>query len=234
MASETMTMTPSETTGLAVGDHMQGESVIHTKSGASATCCQSAIGEQLEIRDARQQLVFRFDPQTGQATLNVPAGNLRLVCEQGDIELQAAGTIRTSSDQVEIRARKRMTFSVLDRLGQVFSRLLFDGGRTRLEAKTWEQQVDKLDVSAGESRMEAERIKVSAKEMHTQSSSIRTKADRKDEELGQRTSRVEGLDLHQAGRWKSIIRGLSLFRSKSVVMKSEDDFKIQGEHIHLG
>ena len=100
--------------------------VLTTSEGASARCVEFEQREQLEVRDANQQLVFRFDPQTGQATLNVPQGNLRLVCETGDIELEAAGAIRTRSEQVDIEAREKLSLSVLSNLGRCISRLFVD------------------------------------------------------------------------------------------------------------
>jgi hypothetical protein len=81
--------------------------VVRAESGASA----SANGSAIEVRDASGALVVSYDAATGETRLVAPGGDLVLAArgkvrvEAGsDLDLRAAGEVRSTSTRVSVHA----------------------------------------------------------------------------------------------------------------------------------
>jgi hypothetical protein len=81
---------------------------LTTSSGASVTLREQAF----ELRDRHGRLVFEYDADTGHGSLSMPEGDLCLKAPRGNIELQAAGTLRLGAKHVAMTGeRADITFA---------------------------------------------------------------------------------------------------------------------------
>lgn len=72
---------------------------VVSKDGASAEVREVEGGERLRITDREGAMLLEYDPATGRAVLNVPAGNLVLSAPRGDVDIVAGGRVRLHGDR---------------------------------------------------------------------------------------------------------------------------------------
>lgn len=118
------------------------EQRLHAKDGASVAIVERDGQERIEIRDAERRLVFEFDPVLKKATLCLPEGDLAVRAPNGNIELEAGGTIRMNSKTLQLGADKAEL--ALREVVHTGERLIAKLDEARLVARRIETVTDKL------------------------------------------------------------------------------------------
>lgn len=207
---------------------------VETSCGASARKVEREGREQLEVYDSQDQLMFRFDPLTGGATLNVPKGNLSLNCEQGDIELNAAGAVRTSCRDFDVLATKRVSIALVEGVKKCLSRLLFRGGSIETKSSDVCIRAKNTKIESQETSIRGHRYDVKSDAIKMKSTRQAIETDVLEESSIRRMQKTESVSEIKAGRVRTIVSGLLQYRAKKAMMSAEGDYKINGEKIHLG
>ncbi len=196
---------------------------------------EGAIDEQkLCVFSSRNELMFQYDPKTGQARIVSDAQNLVIDAPKGDIELNAAKNIRLSGDAIELNGSSGIGLSVgtiFESLRSAFSlkpgQINLSGQHVKVSAKQGRIFIDDLrnHMKSVVSKMGDARLVVDR--LETAANSIIEKA--------KNTYRsTENLNQLKAGRMRMLINSTFHLKSKSSIIKAKDDVKVKGEKIHLG
>ena len=202
--------------------------------GAFASIVSSENGRTLNVYSSSNELLFEYDPELKKTRLFAAAENVVFEAPKGDIELTAAGNIRLRGHHVEINGRSGIGLSAGRMVETLKSALLILPG--------------KIDASALEVKVTARRagifldeavntIKTAVHKIGTVkllAGKIETTATTLIEKTKNTYRSMENLNQVKAGRMRMLINKTFHLKSKSCVIKAEDDVKVKGEKIHLG
>lgn len=193
---------------------MEGNAV--GRIGPTSTSCQAGDGsqaglerdqgrERLVVRDARQRLLFAYEPASGRCVISVPTGDLVLRAPDGRIELEAADGVRVRSEAtVEVDA---------------------DLVRTR---------VRRAEVQLEEGQVEAAVLTTSFRRLRQTVDVLELKAGRVVERAKESYRDIEGLAQTRAGRIRQVSEQAVHLLGRRLLLRAERDVKLDGDKIHLG
>ncbi|MBC2714112.1 MAG: DUF3540 domain-containing protein [Desulfobacteraceae bacterium] len=224
---------------IGVMDHQNPQSdpvpQMILSDGTFASLNNSEKGQTLCVYSNNNALLFEYNPDTKKARIFSNAENVVFDAPKGNIELNAAGNIRLKGQQVELTGRSGVGLSVV---GQMFEKLKSDlslkPGKIDITSQELRVSARRTSVFLEEARnnikavvSRIESVKLVAGKLETTASSIIEKAINT-----YRTT--ENLNQVKAGRMRMLIHKTFHLKSKSSIIKAEDDVKIKGEKIHLG
>lgn len=218
------------------------EERIATRDGASARLERSGESESLTVRDRMGRLMFQYDAATGQGTLIMPEGDLRLCAPRGGIELHAAHGIRataggalslTSAVGIELEARASR--------GHPAPQGPERSGTMHLSPEQVAIAGDTLRVDAGQSELHLG-------ETHAWAGTLRAAVDRAELGFGQVVRRAERVIDHaenvyqrvtelcelKAGRLRTLVNDSAWLKAGELTLLAKHDVRVDGEHINLG
>lgn len=194
----------------------------------------SAGDETVRVMSPANQLLFEVNPVTGATKLTIPAGTLELDAVHGDLVLRAGGTVRVEGQKVELRARFKLAMVVSNQLASVTTwfrmlpeRLQFGSDQIELSARNAEVKASSVDVTGETMKLHADKFQLKARSAETTAETVIEKA-------GNVYRTVRELAQLQAGRFRTLVSGISHFRSKRAYFSSEETFHIDGDQVNLG
>ena len=184
---------------------------IRARDGSRVALRREAAGDVLETRDRAGRLVFEFHPATGRAVVHVP----------GALEVRAGDSIRFHGASIDIEADAEL------RLRSGTSAVTLAPGSAALQA-------ERLGLEAEAVRLTAARVSATVGE-------ARVRADLLDHAVGRAllwarevVQRVDGLLSLHAGRVRARADGDYTVQARAANLTAREDFRVQGETIHLG
>lgn len=204
---------------------------VVARSGAYADVSPA---ESVRVFSSANELLFEYDPQSGKTRLFVPKGDLELVAPRGDIRLLAGGNLRLHGQSVIINARQRLGLAVRAAAGSIQSLVSLGRRRVRVEGEQLEFEAATAKSKFRSSHSESERCETHVQDLRIAVHRMETNADCIIENATNVYRSVADLLQHTAGRMKTLVDSIYQLRTKKAFLKSEDDFKIKGEKIHLG
>ncbi len=202
--------------------------------GTSAAIEEGANGQALCVYSNKNELMFQYDPSTGQARIVSDAKNLVIDAPEGDIELNAAKHIRLSGHTIELTGRSSIGLSA----GHIFETL-----RSAFSLKPGQVNLSgqEVKVSAKQGRIFFDEVRSHVKSIVSKMGSARMVVDRLETaansiiEKAKNTYRsTENLNQVKAGRMRMLIDATFHLKSNTTILKAKDDVKVKGEKIHLG
>ncbi|RJP44565.1 MAG: DUF3540 domain-containing protein [Desulfobacteraceae bacterium] len=207
---------------------------LNMADGKFASIVSSENGQILNVYSHTHELLFEYDPASKKARIFSDAQHVVFEAPKGDMELNAAGNLRLKGHHVEITARSGIQLSAGKIVEALKSALLILPG--------------KIDASALEVKVTARRagvvldeavntIKTAVHKIGTLkllAGKIETTAATLIEKTKNSYRTMENLNQVKAGRMRMLINKTFHLKSKSSVIKAEDDVKVKGEKIHLG
>lgn len=193
---------------------------IVTQSGARAVVTNEGA-ERIEVRDHRDQLLFSYQPETGQGTLSMPEGDLTLHAPRGDIALQSGGVIRCRGQGgVALSSGASSMVMGPNQVGLTSDELALSGARA--------------EILFGEARYKGATLTATIESVRV----VAKKVERVVVWLFERAKsvfrRVDDLDQLEAGRTRTIVDGTHFMKGKRTIIEAEEDVKLDGRKIHLG
>lgn len=197
---------------------------------------ENTVGnEVVKIFSDKKELVFEYDAKTGKARIFVRSGDLDLMTGKGDINLNAAGNIKFNAENIEVTGRSGISLGV--------SRLPGDdsGASIALDPRKVNISGPEMRISAGrgslfftELRYAGEKIYGTAGHVRIMARRIETAAKTIFEKADNVYRKVKELSQLQAGRKRVLVDDTFYVKSKRSVMKSDKNFKVKSDKIHLG
>ncbi len=207
---------------------------VSTAEGTYALKNSHEDGETLGVYSKNNELLFDYNSNTKKARIFSKAENVVFEAPKGNIEFNAAGKIHFRGHQVELSGRSGIDVSV----GQ-----LFEKARAGLTIKP-----GKIDVSSQEIKISARRAGLFIEEVRNNIKAVfsrigsarliveklETTASSIIEKTENAYRTIENLNQVKSGRMRMLIHNTFHLKSKTTVIKAEDDVKVKGEKIHLG
>jgi hypothetical protein len=207
---------------------------LSTKAGAGVAVEEIDGEEVVRVHSRRGELVLEYHPESGRTLVNIENGDLEFMARQGSISFHSAQDIRFGARAINLLSRWGTQLGVMDAGGEVTSALKLDAKRLQTispELKVAAQQADirikdaeyrgeDLSAEVGAVKMTARRIEVLAECVIEKAKNV------------YRT--VEELLQSRAGRMRTLVRGFCHLKARKAFFKTDEEFKVDGEKIHLG
>ena len=203
-------------------------------SGAYAAVDESSESPILRVFSKRNELLFEYDPDTERARVIVESGDLEFSTRQGDIKFNSARNIQIDGHQIELMSRSGIQLGVADLIGQVRSAFSLRPRKINLSSAQIDIAAQRSQAHVEEMRYTGKRflgkvgyVGLIAKKVETTAKTIMEKA-----ENVYRT--VKQLSQLKTGRMRTMVDSTYHLKTKKAFMKSEEDFKVKADKIHLG
>jgi hypothetical protein len=219
---------------IGVLDRMPAQRVT-ARSGAYAEVTEAREGETLRVYSSRGDLLVEIDPATDQARITVPTANLHLAAPQGDVQIAAGHAIRMAAGAIDLRAVQ----SVQARAGGIAagtepSTLSVDAEGARIEGRQLKLDAERGQANIGELRYSGKAAHLTAKTVRMAVDSLETVAETVIQSAQNLYTTVKQLAQLRAGRIRQRADETCHLKAGQVYLHAEQEFKVQGEKIHLG
>jgi hypothetical protein len=206
---------------------------LASRSGASLEIAGDT-DELLPVYSPTRELLFEYDPKRQRARLCVAEGDLELSTQNGDIVLDSAQDIRLRGRGVDISGEH-----------QVGLRVGASGDPERaaisLRRQRLQLQSPQLQVTSARSSVHSKEIRFIGGSFEATFERFRVKAERISwlantwvENARNAYRDIEELCQSRVGRMRTLVDKTYLVSSKRILFRSESDYKVQAEKIHLG
>jgi hypothetical protein len=207
---------------------------LSLSGGAYAEAAGPPRTEILKIFSKKHELLFEYDEKTGKARVNVESGDLEFVTQNGNIAFVSGREILFHGRSVGITSRRGICLGIMGAIGKIGSVLTLQPHTIRLSsaevgvsAERGEFQIDQARYRGRELLGEIGYAKLMAERLETAARCVIEKAKNV-----YRT--VEQLSQLKTGRMRTLVDSTYHFKAKKTFFKSEEDYKIKAEKIHLG
>lgn len=202
--------------------------------GAHAKVATDSGGARLEVISPEGQLVFAYDPISGQTRVRVPDGDLVLEAPRGGVRVEAAERIAMEGAEVNVRGRRAASLGCGAPDRRSGASLSVDGGDVRVRGTRVDVASLRASVHVQEGRSVADRLIGRYGEVDVRARIWRLAADRVVHRLRRLYERVEGLAERTAGRIRMLVDSSWQVRAGRISQRARDDVRIDGRKIDLG
>ena len=199
---------------------------LEARDGASARLVERNGAESLELRDAKNRLLFEYLPETGRCVLTVPEGDLALHAPRGNIDLLAGKDVQCQGRRIDLSASGPG--------GAARSSLSLEPETVSLSSGSLALAADRAQVLISEGNYQGYRLNVTVEQVKQVFERVETVATRIIERATDAYRQVENLSQLKAGRLRTLVKGACEIQGGRTSIKAESDVKIDGERINLG
>jgi hypothetical protein len=212
----------------------KSHSKTYSQSGSYTFLAESVDRSTFQIFSKRNELVIEYDAMKEKTKIHCPAGDLEFLAPAGNMVFQSAKSIELSGETISLKSKKRFDTLVQEHPGSSVSSLSIGNHQAkvscpdlRVTAKRGNFFIDDLVITGKKVLGNLVHATIKANKLETRTQSIINKTN----SLYQF---VENLTQLKTGRLKTLIEKTYHLKSKSTVLKSEEDFKIKANKINLG
>jgi hypothetical protein len=174
--------------------------------GAYATAGGPREEQTLRVFSGRSELLFEYDEAKRRARVNIENGDLEFVAMNGNIAFSSGRDVLIQGQSVGISSPSSIRIGTTDA-----------GGKLQAAVSLQDQCIE---LRGTEGRLAVERLQIAAQTLIEKAKNVfRT---------------VEQLAQLKAGRIRTLVDSTYFFKAKRAFIKSEEDYKIKAEKIHLG
>lgn len=206
-----------------------------TLANGAYAAIQGENGSQtLNVFSKRNELLFEYDPHSEKARVIMASGDIAFTAGAGDITFNAAGALKLEGHKIEMAGRSSIRLAVEDAMGLIRSAASLGRHKMKLSSPQLDVTTQSGTLTADEARFTGKTFfgklisaQVVAGKFETFSKTIIQKAQNV-------YQKVEQLSQLRTGRMRTLVDDTLHMKSKKAFLKSNDDFKINGDKIHLG
>jgi hypothetical protein len=191
-------------------------------------------GQSLKIFSRKKELLFEYDEKNGKAKINLESGDIEFVTRNGNISFAAGKDILLHGQTIGITSRTGMVMGVLDKLGKLKSALTMKANDLQLNSEEVAIEAQKGDLRINETAITGKKLdanfdssKITTNRLETIAQTIISKAKNM-------YNTVEQLSQLKTGRMRTLVKNTFHLKAKNSMLKSDEDFKVRAEKIHLG
>lgn len=215
-------------TDAAISDHQEIGYGAYIVKGDSST------SPSLQVFSKRNELLIEYDAASEKTRINIEKGNLEFSTQAGDIVLDSSQNIYLNADTIDLESRSNIQLSVKDSLGQLISAISIKSQRLKLSSQQLHMSAQITNFYSKSTRFMGESLKANIKESTVVSDKLTTLAISITEKAKNVYRTVEELSQLRAGRVRTLVKNTLHIKANKTYMKSQDDFKVNAEKIHLG
>lgn len=203
-------------------------------NGAYAVLDPTSATPVLQLFSKRNELLLQYDPESEKARINIESGDLEFMTQNGNIVLNSANNIQLKGRNIELAGESGVQLGVIDSLGQLASSFSLDAckasinsAKVRVTAQLGEFQLKETSLVGAKFRGAVEDSQLIVGQLSTVANTVTEKAKNV-----YRT--VEHLSQLKTGRMRTLVESTFHLKAKKTMMKSQEDFKVNADKIHLG
>ncbi len=191
-------------------------------------------GQCISVFSRKKELLFEYDEKNGKARINLESGDIEFITRNGNIRFAAGKDILLNGQTIGITSRTGMVMGVLDKLGKLKSALTMKANDLQLnsqevaiEAQKGNLQINETTITGKKLDANFESSKITTNRLETVAHTIISKAKNI-------YNTVEQLSQLKTGRMRTLVKNTFYLKSKKSMLKSDEDFKVRADKIHLG
>lgn len=224
-------------------DHTYIIGILEQKTVAGAEVDRLALdGGTYAVRDRdsvkvfsrKRELLFEYDEKECKTRINLDSGDLEFVTRNGNINFVAGRDILLNGHAVGITSRNGIVMGIMDKLGKLKSAFTIKENDLHLQSQLVSVEAEKGDLHINESAIRGKRISVQMDSASLTINRLETTAQTIISKAKNMYHMIEQLSQLKTGRMRTIVENTFHFKSKKAMLKSDEDFKIRAEKIHLG
>ncbi len=220
--------------GLLKSSASPTETRLTTADGSYAFIKKNNSEEKILINSRDGETIFEYDSLSGKSRLNVRSGNLEFA-SNGNISFFSEGNINFKSKQfIEMESSHGIRISLKDVIGKILSSISLNPRKIKMNSPGLNIASQKAEIQIENSRFigsnfsaTLKNIKVAAGRVESITNDIISRAKNVYND-------VEELIQVKAGRIRTLVKSTLHIKSKNSYLRSEEDFKVNAEKIHLG
>jgi len=199
--------------------------------------------DSVKVYSRKKELLFEYDEKKGKARVNLESGDIEFVTRNGNINFVASKDILLNGQTVGITGRTGIVMGILDKLGKLKSAFTLKENTLQLNSNEVSIEAQKGDIEISETTITSKKLtanintskltvnrmesKLTVNRMETIAQTIISKAKNI-------YNTVEQLSQLKTGRMRTLVENTFHLKSRKSLLKSEEDFKVRAEKIHLG
>lgn len=187
---------------------------------------------RLSIYAASGELVLEFDAERGRAVVQAEHGDVEVAAADGDLQLRAANTLRLEGERIEARSRHETRLECGDATSR--SGITLSARGARLVGPLVETVAERAEVRARELRQTVGELVTHAETVRQVARKVESVAEQVVEKAKRSLRTVEGLAQLRAGRMRTLVEETWHLKSRKALLRSQRDFKVKADQIHLG
>jgi hypothetical protein len=210
-----------------------GSRKLDLPDGTYAEATGRAGEEKLRVMGRGEDLLFEYDPRGGKVRVGLGARDVEIAAA-GSVEFVAGKEIRLSGRSVGITGGSAVTLGIQDALGHGWSSVSLGPRRLGLEGPTVAIDARRGDLRIDEARYTGKRLMATVDVAKLTLTRLETAARTVIGKARDVYRTVERLVQTKAGRMRTLVASTIHVKSKKTFLKSEEDFKVKADEIHLG
>jgi hypothetical protein len=207
---------------------------IRLTDGCQVRIDRSADEESMQLRSQKNELLVDYRSQTGTLTIHAASGNLEFSAPEGNIAFRCARDIQLDGNRVSVNAGTDVLVGIQEHHGGAGPALSMQKHKLQLKAPMIDLTaqrancfVEEIQVAGRKLLGRIKDIQLIARKMESAAETIMAKA----KNVYQTISELSQL---KAGRQRTLIDQTVHMKARKTIFKSETDFKVKAEKIHLG
>jgi hypothetical protein len=206
---------------------------VKTTAGTIAEVAGPPDAEKLRVLSPGGELLFEHDPAARVTRLAMPAGDLELLAPQGRITL-AGAELRLVAGEIDLHAAHAVRLAVPGVEADRGTTLVADRERLAFRSEKLEATAEHAELAVENAKFSGARWSLAVESLAIAVDALETTARSVVEKAQNVYRQVAELLQVQAGRLRHLVAGAYHLKSEDAYVKTEKDFKVQAEQIHLG
>lgn len=211
---------PAETACVA-SDGTRARSVTR-EDGRTGIVIESPSGDAL----------VEYDPKGGRLVLRAPHG-LTVDAGDGPLTLRGRSVAVESEGDIDAKARRAVHLEAGEE-GKERGRLTVERGSVRAAAKAFALEAVRATLTLDEAAVTARVMRAAMRAVTVQAGAVETRAERVVTRAKDLYQEVEDTAQTRARSLRMVAKGTLQALADRVLVRADDDVKVQGERVHLG
>ncbi|MBL4608677.1 MAG: DUF3540 domain-containing protein [Pseudomonadales bacterium] len=202
--------------------------------GSYALLDDTSVSPALKIFSKRNELLIEYDPDAGKTRINIDTGNLEFIARNGNIVLDSANSIQLKGQNIEILGQAGVQLGVLDTFGRLSSSFSLSSCATSLSAARLNVTAHLTELQLKETRFFGSKFRGKIEDSQLLVDKLSTVANTISEKAKNVYRSAEELTQLKTGRMRTLVASTFHLKAKNSYIKSQEDFKVNADKIHLG
>jgi len=207
---------------------------VKASDGSYAIVKNSPESSLLQLFSKKNELLVEYDPESGKTKINIEQGDLEFSTQSGDIVFNSAKNIHVKGQTINMLAHSRLLMGVSNNLGELISSLSLRHKKAMLSSAQVGITAQQAEFQLKETRYAGEKFSGKVGDSQLITDMLTVVANSITEKAKNVYRSVEQLTQLKAGRMRTLIEETIHTKSKKTFIKTEEDFKVKSNKIHLG
>jgi len=207
---------------------------IRLTDGSRVCVDRSADEESLKLYSRNHELLVDYRSGTGTMTIKAAAGDMAFSAPNGSIAFHSGKDIDLKARHVAVSADTDLRIGVQDFNGSQGPALSMRNRKMELTASVLDLSAQRAQLFLQETRIAGKKLLGRIGNVQMVARKIESAADTVMAKARNVYRSVSELSQLKAGRQRTLVEKTSQMKAQKTIMKSETDFKVKAEKIHLG